>query len=130
MTTLFHHVSVPRPPGSQSAKQARAFYGDLLGLAEIAVPASLQHLDLVWFAVGAGELHLFSEDPRTDTSGRHFCLHVADQAAVRAHLEAAKVPCTDTIAIPGRPRFFTHDPFGNSIEITTIEDASAYNKGV
>jgi len=130
MTTLFHHVSIPRPPGAQSAAQARDFYCGLLGLNEIAVPASLQHLDLVWFAVGSGELHLFSEEPRTDTSGRHFCLHVADQAAVRAHLETAHVTCTDTVAIPGRPRFFTHDPFGNSIEITTIEDASAYNKGV
>ncbi len=129
MTTLFHHLSIPRPPGADSATQARQFYGDVLGLTEIPVPASLQHLDLVWFAVGSGELHVFSEAPRADTSGRHFCLLVADQSATRAQLEAANHPCTDTIAIPGRPRFFTHDPFGNSIEITTILDADAY-KGV
>lgn len=117
---LFHHVSIPRPLGPTSQQQTRAFYGDLLELVEIPVPSTLAHQDLVWYAVGNQELHVFGEDPRTDTSGRHFCIHVTDQAALRERLVAAGVPCSDTTPIPGRPRFFCSDPFGNMIEITTI----------
>ncbi|MFZ9858010.1 MAG: VOC family protein [Roseiflexaceae bacterium] len=123
MPTLFHHVSVPRPPGPESATTARLFYIDLIGLREIPVPESLQALDLVWFGVGDGELHLYAETQSAGL-GRHFCLHVDDQAALRAKLTAAGVTCTDTIAIPGRPRFFCTDPFGNSIEITTIQSSN------
>ncbi|MEY2844818.1 MAG: hypothetical protein RL076_364 [Chloroflexota bacterium] len=117
---LFHHVSIPRPLGDASQQQARAFYGGLLELAELPIPSTLAHLDLVWFAVGNQELHLFGEIPRNDDSGRHFCIQVSDQATLRARLVAAGISCTDTTPIPGRPRFFCTDPFGNMIEITTI----------
>lgn len=117
---LIHHVSIPRPLGDASQQQARAFYGGLLELAELPIPSTLAHLDLVWFAVGNQELHLFGETPRNDDSGRHFCVQVSDQAALRARLVAAGISCTDTTPIPGRPRFFCTDPFGNMIEITTI----------
>jgi len=117
---LFHHVSIPRPLGAASQQQARAFYGGLLELVEIPIPSTLSHQDLVWYAVGNQELHVFGEEPRTDTSGRHFCIQVSDQAALRERLVAAGIACSDTTPIPGRPRFFCTDPFGNMIEITTI----------
>lgn len=120
VNALFHHVSIPRPPGAESQRQARAFYGGLLELAEIPVPHTLIDNDLVWFALGSQELHVFAEAPCGDTSGRHFCLQVSDQAALRTRLMAAGITCSDTTPIPGRPRFFCHDPFGNMIEITTI----------
>ena len=119
MAPYFHHVSVPRPPGVESAALARRFYCDIIGLREIPVPSTLTASDLVWFAVGEAELHLYSE-PASVGHGRHFCLHVDDQAALRVQLIDAGYPCGDTIPIPGRPRFFTTDPFGNSIEITTF----------
>jgi catechol 2,3-dioxygenase-like lactoylglutathione lyase family enzyme len=114
------HVSIPRPAGSQA--EARAFYGELLGLPEKPLPATLQHLDLVWFALGGDlELHTFSEEPQTDRSGRHFCIDVEDLASVRASLEAAGYTTSDAEEIRNRPRFFTTDPFGNSVEITSIQ---------
>lgn len=118
MPAYFHHVSVPRPPGAESAERARRFYCDIIGLREIPVPSTLTASDLVWFAVGDAELHLYAE-PASGGHGRHFCLHVDNQATLRVQLIAAGYPCGDTIPIPGRPRFFTTDPFGNSIEITT-----------
>ena len=121
MKASIQHVSVPRPPGMGSADRARAFYRDLLGLQELPVPKSIQHLDLVWFQVGDLELHLFAEDPVENLSGRHFCLNVEDQAAIRVKLVEAGFEPEDTIAIPGRPRFFCRDPFNNMIEFTTIE---------
>ena len=113
------HVSIPRPPDSGEA--ARAFYGELLGLAEKPVPRSIEHLDLIWYSIGADmELHLFAEAPLDDRSGRHFCVEVDDVAAMRARLEAAGFQPWDTDPIPNRPRFFCRDPFGNTIEFTTI----------
>lgn len=114
------HISIPRPPGQESRQQALAFYGDLLGMQPKPEPESIKNLDLVWFQIGAMELHCFAEEPLADQSGRHFCLAVADVAALRQKLEAAGYETINPDSIPGRPRFFCHDPFGNRIEITTI----------
>ncbi len=120
MTTRprIQHVSLPRPPGSD--QPTRAFYRDLLGLEEAPVPHTLQHLDLIWFRLGDQELHLFTEEPVSDPSGRHLCLEVDDLDGTRARLVAAGYEPRDTEPIPGRPRFFCRDPFGNRIEFTTI----------
>jgi len=113
---------VPRPPGSHA--RTRAFYGELLGLAEKPVPQSIEHLDLIWYDLGEGEveLHLFAEEPPevADRSGRHFCVEVDDLAAIRARLTSAGYEPWDPDPIPNRPRFFCRDPFGNIIEFTTI----------
>ncbi len=125
------HVSIPRPPGPASRQQAQAFYGDLLGLPEKPVPASIVHLDLVWFAAGDAELelHVFAAEPQEDLTGRHFCLVVDDLDGVRRRLSAAGFAPQDTEPIPGRPRFFCRDPFGNRVEFTTIrEDYRKYNQ--
>ncbi len=120
MGTRIQHVSIPRPPGSDEA--TRAFYGGLLGLHEVPPPRSLQSLGLIWFDLGGMELHCFTETPAgQDHSGRHFCLEVDDLEGLRARLEGAGVAVVGDIPIPGRPRYFLRDPFGNRIEVTTIE---------
>lgn len=114
------HVSLTRPP--RSDETARAFYGEVLGLPEIEVPASLNHHDLIWYAIGEDELHLVAEENANNLgSGRHLCLQVADLAAVRARVVAANVETWEATPIPGRPRFFCRDPFGNAIEITQFD---------
>jgi catechol 2,3-dioxygenase-like lactoylglutathione lyase family enzyme len=113
------HISIPRPPGSHA--QTRAFYGELLGLEEKPVPKSIAHLDLIWFNIGGDmELHVFTEEPLEDRSGRHFCIEVDDVDAIRARLTDAGYAPWDAEPIHNRPRFFCKDPFGNSIEFTTI----------
>jgi catechol 2,3-dioxygenase-like lactoylglutathione lyase family enzyme len=114
------HVSVPRPPGPESAEQARAFYSGVLGLREKPVPETIAHLDLVWFDAGETELHVFAEAGAPDSGGRHFCLEFDDIGPVRARLEAAGYRPWDPEAIRNRPRFFCKDPFGNTVECTTI----------
>jgi catechol 2,3-dioxygenase-like lactoylglutathione lyase family enzyme len=115
------HVSLPRPSGSEAA--TRAFYGDLLGLEEVAPPEALRQLDLIWYRLGNTELHMFAEPPLevADRSGRHLCIEVDDVNALRERLHSSGWATRDTIPIPGRPRFFCSDPFGNTIEFTTIE---------
>jgi extradiol dioxygenase family protein len=113
------HVSIPRPPGSHEA--TRAFYGELLGLEEKAPPDTISYLDLIWFNIGDDmELHCFTEEMVDDRSGRHFCMDVEDVHETRRRLEEAGFTPWDTDPIRNRPRFFCKDPFGNTIEFTTI----------
>ena len=119
MSFRLQHVSIPRPPGSESL--TRAFYGDLLGLPEIPAPNSIQAAEVIWFKLGEeAELHCFREAPLNDPSIRHFCLVVDDLQSMRRKLSDAGYAPYDVEPIPGRPRFFCRDPFGNIIEFTTI----------
>ena len=58
-------------------------------------------------------------EPAADRS--HLCLEVDDVAALRSRLDEAGVETSDATEILGRPRFFCRDPFGNLLELTTIE---------
>jgi len=123
MHILLQHVSVPRPPGEESAEVARKFYGGLVGLQEKPVPTSIKHLDLVWFKIGEEtELHVFAEKDSPTTSTRHFCLNVGDVEAMRQALMQGGYQPWNPEEIHGRPRFFCRDPFHNVIEFTQIED--------
>ncbi len=120
MNFRLQHVSIPRPPGSEA--QTRAFYGDLLGLPEIPPPNSLEAAEVLWFKLsGDAELHCFREQPVADASNRHLCLVVDDLPGLRRKLRAGGHQPYDVEVIPGRPRFFCSDPFGNIIEFTTIQ---------
>ena len=119
MTYRLQHVSVPRPPGSD--QRTRAFYGALLGLQEIPAPVTIAIVDVIWFKLNEStEIHIFEEEPVGDRSIRHFCLVVEDLEAMRQKLNEAGYSPWDVEPIPGRPRFFCHDPNGNIIEFTTI----------
>lgn len=113
------HVSSPFPDGRQN--EARAFYGNLLGLEEISIPHTLAARGLVWFSAGTDELelHFFPGAPDPEHP-RHLCLAVENLDTVRRRLEAAGHTPYDGTPIPNRPRFYCRDPFGNLIEFTTI----------
>ena len=63
MITGLDHVQVAAPPGCEAA--ARAFYGELLRLAEVAKPAPMRASGGVWFSLGAQQLQA-----RTPLAGR------------------------------------------------------------
>jgi len=113
------HVALPFPGTADAVATARHFYTDVLGLTEMAVPPTLPGT-VLWWAAGELELHLFSEPSgvaANDQSRRHPCFQVDDATAFRAHLDANRVTTVDSDGeIPGRPRFFARDPFGNQIE--------------
>ena len=117
------HVSVPRPGGSEADRQAVAFYEGVMGATHIPSPSSLSAMDLTWFQWGEDEIHVYATSPDEPPPhhGGHFCMAVDDIDDARRRLEEVGAPCVDTTPIPGRPRFFTEDPFGNSIEISQIE---------
>jgi catechol 2,3-dioxygenase-like lactoylglutathione lyase family enzyme len=117
------HVSICIEAGRE--EEARRFYGEALGLKEKPRPMGLKDRDLIWFDIGEDEheIHLLRTDPATLRPPRaadHLCIEVDDISAMRAHLDAQRVPIKETSVIDNRPRFFVEDPFGNSIELVQI----------
>lgn len=122
--TGLDHVQVAAPAGSEDA--ARAFYGSLLGLAEVAKPALLARRGGVWFRVGAHQLHVGVDHAFAPAGKAHPGLAVSDLDTLRelaTRLEDAGVGVTwaDRDEIPGVARFYCHDPFGNRIELLAVE---------
>lgn len=120
------HTSLAVPPAPDSLERALAFYRDALGLTPVPVPDALSDRNvLAWFKVGDDELHLFIHDnPRNAEMRHHPCLEVDDLRGVWSALERAGYRPEEATPIPGRPRFFCRDPFGNLLEFTVIERSS------
>jgi glyoxylase I family protein len=96
--------------------KARAFYGGLLGLKEIAPPREFD-FTAVWFDLGGHYLHLILK-PEPDTpSPRHICFLVDDVRALREDYRARGLRIDETVKIAAADRFFIRDPDGNRIEL-------------
>ncbi len=109
------HVQVAIPAGGEDA--ARAFYGSLLGMAEVAKPAALAARGGCWFTAGSAVLHLGVEDPFRPARKAHPALLVTGLDALFDSLTGAGYECVPADGeIPGVRRFHTFDPFGNRIE--------------
>jgi catechol 2,3-dioxygenase-like lactoylglutathione lyase family enzyme len=114
------HVQVAAPSGCEP--DARRFYGDLLGLAELEKPAALAARGGCWFRVGGQELHVGVAEPFTAASKAHPGLRVESREALgrlAKRLEAAGVAVVwaDETEIPGSVRFHVADPWGNRLEL-------------
>jgi catechol 2,3-dioxygenase-like lactoylglutathione lyase family enzyme len=112
------HVQLAAPPGCE--REARRFYGDLLGLPELEKPAGLRAGGGVWFRAGAQELHVGVTADFAPARKAHPGLRVGSDAELDALAEertaaGADVRWDDRVA--GRRRFFTNDPWGNRIEV-------------
>src|SRR6266850_5842871 len=97
--------------------KASRFYGEVLGLKEIAKPKTFDFV-VIWYDLGNGQtLHLLQK-PQPDTrSPRHFALKVANAKATREHFRLHGIESQETGPIPLCGRFFVFDPDGNRIEL-------------
>jgi len=119
----FDHVNVTVPAALEVA--AKRFYGDILGLTEIAKPAVARARGGAWYLCGDIQLHLSREEqPVGDgESRRHVCVVVADLARAAAAFTAAGVPMEpDDRPVPGWSRFYVRDPGGNRIEVAAAQE--------
>jgi catechol 2,3-dioxygenase-like lactoylglutathione lyase family enzyme len=115
MITGVDHVQLAMPRGGEDA--ARAFYGGLLGMSELAKPAVLAVRGGCWFASGNAVLHLGVEEPFRPARKAHPALLVDDLDGLFAALTSAGHACVRADGeIPWVRRFHTHDPFGNRVE--------------
>ena len=104
-------MQVAAPPGCEEA--ARAFYGGLLGMAEVEKPEPLRSRGGVWFE----HLHVGVEDDFVPARKAHPALRVADLDALAERLAAAGARVQWDASLPGVRRFYTADPWGNRIEL-------------
>jgi catechol 2,3-dioxygenase-like lactoylglutathione lyase family enzyme len=108
------HVQIAAPRGSEA--DARAFFGDVVGLEETPKPEALATRGGVWFRCGAQQLHVGIEDDFTPARKAHPAFRVHDLDAVRDRLSAAGKTPRDDGGFPGIRRFYVDDPFGNRLE--------------
>ena len=110
------HVQIAAPRGCE--RDARAFFGDLLGLKEIQKPESLQPRGGCWFKVGSRQLHIGVEDGMVPLKKAHAAFAVRHVESLFRRLEDAGVPCKWDDTIPTVRRFYAEDPWGNRMEFT------------
>ena len=110
-----HHVMIAIPKGGET--DARAFYGETLGLSELPKPETLQGRGGVWFSAGSIQLHLGIDPEFRPATKAHIALQVSDIAELRDRLIAAGYRVDPDDSLPGFERYYVADPFGNRIEI-------------
>jgi len=109
------HVQLAMPAGGED--QARAFYGDLLGMIELPKPAELAKRGGCWFGSGNVQIHLGVESDFRPARKAHPALLCSGYDALAARLRATGVEVRDDDNIPGVRRCHISDPFGNRIEL-------------
>lgn len=107
--------------------RSRGFYEGVLGLAPDPRRPDLGY-DGVWYTLGTQQIHLLvlpNPDPVTGRPAhggrdRHVALAVDDLAALKARLDAARVPYA--MSRSGRPALFCRDPDGNALEFIEVRN--------
>jgi catechol 2,3-dioxygenase-like lactoylglutathione lyase family enzyme len=109
------HLQLAMPRGREA--EARAFYGDLLGLHELTKPANLAVRGGVWFQLGMQQLHLGVEGDFRPAKKAHPAFLVRDLAGLRARLEQSGFEPYEDEPLHGYKRCYVADPFGNRLEL-------------
>jgi catechol 2,3-dioxygenase-like lactoylglutathione lyase family enzyme len=113
--TKIDHVQLAMPAGEE--ERARAFYRDLLGMAELPKPRELAKRGGCWFACGEVQIHLGVEKDFRPAKKAHPALRCRDYAALTVRLRGAGIETIADDNNPGVARCYIHDPFGNRIEL-------------
>jgi catechol 2,3-dioxygenase-like lactoylglutathione lyase family enzyme len=109
------------PPGGDD--DARAFYGEVLGMREIPKPEGLAAMTVVWFAANeeGDEVHVFQEENiGPNSAAQHLCLEVDDIEGYKTRLGDRGYDFQIPETIHNRPRLFVRDPFDNLLELVEI----------
>ena len=109
------HVQLAMPAGQEAV--ARAFFCDVLGMAEIPKPPELAKRGGCWFQSGNVQIHLGVETDFRAAKKAHPALRCRNYDALLAHLATAGVHAEEANDIPDVRRCHIHDPFGNRIEL-------------
>jgi catechol 2,3-dioxygenase-like lactoylglutathione lyase family enzyme len=109
-----HHVQLAIPPGGED--DGRAFWGVVLGMAELEKPPVLAARGGCWFRGAGLEVHLGVEQDFVPARKAHPGVLVSDLNALAARLGESGVEVVWDGEFPGHDRFYAADPFGNRLE--------------
>lgn len=117
--TSIDHILLAMPHGEEA--KAIHFYSDILGLRQVAKPASLQENGGAWFSTlsseGAALVHLGGEADFRSARKAHPAFAVDDIDTFAKQLEHHHLTLHwDERLLPQTRRFFVFDPFGNRLE--------------
>jgi catechol 2,3-dioxygenase-like lactoylglutathione lyase family enzyme len=110
-----HHVQLSGPAGCE--EDARAFYGLVLGVPEVAKPAALAARGGVWFRSDAVEIHIGVDPDFAPQKKAHPGLLVDDLDGMAKRIEDAGGEVEWDELFPGFRRCYARDPFGNRLEL-------------
>jgi predicted enzyme related to lactoylglutathione lyase len=119
---VLDHVQIAAPPGCE--REARGFYGELVGWPELEKPESLRAAGGCWFALGEQELHVGVEEEFAPARKAHPAFRLASPAALdklAQRLEAGGAEVRWDDRLPGARRFYSFDPWGNRLEFLARE---------
>jgi predicted enzyme related to lactoylglutathione lyase len=110
-----YHVQIAIPVGGET--RARDFYIGILGLTEIAKPASMAGRNSIWFAAGSVNLHLGIEEDFHPAKRAHPALVVDNLDDIVAACERAGHLAKPDTSFNNFRRVHVFDPFGNRLEL-------------
>ena len=108
------HLQMAAPEGCEAA--ARAFYGGILGMKEIAKPPELRKRGGCWFQCGEQQLHIGVEKDFRAAKKAHVAFTVENLDELRKTLVGNGYRVLDDENLPEARRFYSEDPWGNRIE--------------
>ena len=111
------HVQLAMPAGAE--EDARAFYGMLLGMKEVAKPLELAKRGGCWFECGPVQVHLGVEADFRPARKAHPALRCFDYDGLVGRIRKAGLDVREEHSIPGVRRCHISDPFGNRIELVS-----------
>jgi catechol 2,3-dioxygenase-like lactoylglutathione lyase family enzyme len=116
MEICLDHVQIAAPKDCEA--EARRFFGDLIGFAEIEKPEPLRGRGGVWFAVGEHQLHVGVEPEFAPARKAHpaFSLSPPNLDLLAGRLASADFAVTWDSSLPDQRRFYCQDPWGNRLE--------------
>ena len=109
------HVQIAMPAGGEA--EARAFYGDLLGIPEIPKPPALAARGGAWFERGTLKIHLGVDRDFRPARKAHAGLLASGLDALVERLRASGYAIVDDEPLAGYQRVYVNDPFGNRLEL-------------
>jgi catechol 2,3-dioxygenase-like lactoylglutathione lyase family enzyme len=118
MILELHHIQLAMPEGRE--REARAFYGNVLGLCEVHKPEELRSRGGAWFENGSIRLHLGVETPFSPARKAHPAFRVENLSRAIATLRSNGLEARPDVDLPGIERIYVDDPFGNRIELLEL----------
>ena len=113
--TRIEHVQLAMPAGGED--RARAFYRDILGIAETPKPPNLAKRGGCWFERGDLKIHIGVEVDFRPARKAHVALLVTDLPVLQETLRSAGYAIKEDEPLEGYRRIYVDDPFGNRIEL-------------